>query len=317
VGIRPYALMLYDGVLYTKYRSKKKSLFLLRSCTLIKKCGVQQSIKLEAVNLIINKQNPYDVEEHIAEIYDREETTVEDVELITELLIRHQCRNVLEPFCGTGRILLPIAKLGVTIVGMDGAKMMLNRLEEKLDAEPESVKNNVSIIHSELMSYSWPAGFDAVILGGNFFFEFASLEEQQKILNKAYHSVKKGGYIFISSDSIEKELPDYWCNVGVENRAFPSGVCKDGAELKAYSKPVYVDRTKKIWKAERRLEVYENNKLTKEYSWEIQKHPIGYSEIIDMINMFDLEIIESWGDIKTRKPFSTGDDKAALWLRKK
>ena len=257
------------------------------------------------------------MEEHIAEIYDQEETTVEDVELIMELLKLHQCKNVLEPFCGTGRILLPIARSGVAITGMDGAKMMLNRLQEKLKEETDMVKNSVSVIHAELMSYTWPRGFDAVILGGNFFFEFATLEEQQRILRKAYQSVKNGGFIFISSDSIEKEMPDHWCNVNVENRAFPSGICEDGIELKAYSKPVYVDKANKIWKAERRLEVYQNNKLTKEYTWEIQKYPIGYSEIVDMISRLDLEIIETWGDIKTRKPFSTGDDKATLWLRKK
>ena len=272
---------------------------------------------MEAMKLIINKQNPYDVEEHIAEIYDQVETTVEDVELIKELLKEYQCKNVLEPFCGTGRILLPIAKEGIKVTGMDGAKGMLNRLEEKLEKENDRVKNRVSFIYAELMSYKWPKDFDAVILGGNFFFEFGTLDEQQKILKKAYESVKKGGYIFISSDSIEKELPDYWCNINVENNAFPSGVCKDGVELKAYSKPVYVDKVNKVWKAHRRLEVYENNKLTKEYAWEIQKYPIGYSEILDMIKPLDMEIIETWGDLKSRKSFTPGDDKATLWIKKR
>ncbi len=283
-----------------------------------RKIGIKdrKTKNVEAMKLIINKQNPYDVEEHIAEIYDQVETTVEDVELIMELLREHQCENVLEPFCGTGRILLPIAKEGVAITGMDGANMMLNRLRKKLGKENDRVEKRISLIHAELMSYNWPRGFDAVILGGNFFFEFATLDEQQKILRKAYHSVKKGGYIFISSDIIEKELPDFWCNVNVENRAFPSGVCKDGMELKAYSKPVYVDRVNKIWKAHRRLEVYKNNKLTKEYTWEIQKYPIGYSEILDMIKQLDMEIMEAWGDVKSRKSFSPGDDKATLWLRK-
>lgn len=273
-------------------------------------------IKTEAIKLLINKQNPYDVEEHIAEIYDREETTTEDVELILELLEKHQCKNVLEPFCGTGRILLPIAQKGMKITGIDASQGMLDRLNKKLKEKSESVKKNVSVSHAELVSYTWPSGFDAVILGGNCFFEFGSLAEQQEILTKAYESVKPGGYIFISSDSIEGELPDYWCNVGEENPAFPSGICKDGVELRGYSKPVYVDKTNKIWKAHRRLEVFKNNKLTEEYHWKIQKYPIGYSEILEMIHQLDLEIIDTWGDIKLRKPFKTGDVKAAFWLRK-
>ncbi len=265
---------------------------------------------------MINKQNPYDVEEHIAEIYDREETTVVDVELIVDLLEEHQCKNVLEPFCGTGRILLPIAEKGMKVTGMDGAKVMLNRLEEKLKEKPERVKEKVSTIHAELLSYNWPKGFDAVVLGGNCFFEFGSIEEQKKVLKKAYESVKEGGYIFISSDSIENELPDYWCGVNEENPAFPSGVCEDGVELKAYSKPVFVDKANKIWRAERRLEVYESNLLKNEYRWEIQKHPIGYSEIIEMVNQLDLEVLETWGDIRKKREFRPGDEKVAMWIRK-
>lgn len=272
---------------------------------------------MEAVKLLINKQNPYNVEEHIPEIYDQVETTREDVKLIQELLANYNCKNVLEPFCGTGRILLPIARMGRRVTGMDGAKMMLNRLEKKFADEPEKLTKNVVLIHAELMDYSWPSEFDAVILGGNFFFEFATLEEQQKILTKAYHSVRKGGYIFLSSDIIEGELPEHWCRLNVESSAFPSGKCRDGVELKAYSKPVYVDKANKIWKAERRLEVYDDNQIIKEYRWEIQKHPIGYGEILEMIKGLDLKILETWGDIKNRKPYNNGDDKVALWLWKK
>ena len=51
----------------------------------------------------------YDVEPHIAEIYDQSETYTDDVELVRNLVDRQGFLRILEPFCGTGRILIPLA----------------------------------------------------------------------------------------------------------------------------------------------------------------------------------------------------------------
>ena len=44
--------------------------------------------------------------------------------------------TVLELGCGTGRILLPIARAGCTIAGLDSSREMLARCRQKLAAEP-------------------------------------------------------------------------------------------------------------------------------------------------------------------------------------
>lgn len=265
----------------------------------------------------INKQNPYDIEPHIAEIYDDMVMPSHDVDSIIELLSQYECKNILEPFCGTGRILIPIAEKGFEVTGIDGAEVMLNKLRSKIDAKSSDIRNRIKTMKADLTEYTWPTGYDAIILGGNCFFELAELEEQEKILQKAYDSVKEGGYIFIDNDSIEDELPDSWCNINVENLAFPSCKCKDGIELKAYTKPIYVDKKNKIWKAQRRLEVYKDNEMIDEYVWEQQKHPIGYSEIMTMIDKLGLSIINVWSGTKERKEYTTGDSRATFWLQKK
>jgi hypothetical protein len=80
--------------------------------------------------------------------------------------------------------------------------------------------------------------------------------------------------------------------------------------------PVFVDKILKIWKAKRRLEIYKEHKLESEYRWEIQKHPVGYSDIINMINRHRMRIISVWGDIKTRSRYSEGAGRATFWLQK-
>lgn len=265
----------------------------------------------------INKKNPYDVEVHIAEIYDNLVTETNDVNFIIELLNEFKCKNILEPFCGTGRILLPLVQKGFNVTGIDGSEVMLNRLHNKMSKELINPNDKVQIINADVTEYTWGTGYDAVILGANCFFELASLDEQEKILRKAYDSIRNGGYIFIDNDNIEDELPETWCQLNIENRAFPSGICQDGIELRSYSKPIFVDKKNKIWKAYRRMEVYKDNIIIEEYSWEQQKHPVGCNEIMNMITKLNLSVINVWDGTIEKKNYTDGSGRATFWLQKK
>ena len=263
----------------------------------------------------INKVNPYNIEPHTAEIYDNIETQTYDVEFIINLLKKYGCKNVLEPFCGTGRILIPIAKNNFKITGIDNSEMMINCLDSKIENIPIEIRNNIKIIQGDVTNLDWLSNYDAVILGGNCFFELASLEGQESVLYKAYGAVNNNGYIFIDNDNIENQLPDSWCELNVENKK-STRKCQDGTELKGFSMPVFVDKKNKIWKAKRRLEVYKDNKIVNQYEWEIQKHPIGYSEIIKMLKKLELKIINIWAGTKNIQEYHEGATRATFWVQK-
>lgn len=99
---------------------------------------------------MINEVNLYDVESHLPEIYDQEETQTHDLKFIMKLLQNTKCSTILEPFRGTGRILLPLAEEGHEIVGIDSSAGMLKKLREKLHELPESVQERINIIQSDL-----------------------------------------------------------------------------------------------------------------------------------------------------------------------
>ena len=264
----------------------------------------------------INKVNPYNIESHIAEIYDNIETQTHDVEFIIDLLKKYNCKNVLEPFCGTGRILIPIAKNNFKVAGIENSEMVINRLNSKIESISIEIRNNIKIVQGDVANLNWPSNYDAVILGGNCFFELASLEEQELILYKAYEAANNNGYIFIDNDNIENKLPDSWCKLNVENKAFPTGKCQDGTEFKGFSMPVYADKKDRIWKAKRRLEVYKDNKIVNQYEWEIQKHPIGYNDIIKMLKKLELKIINVWAGTKNMQEYYEGSARATFWVQK-
>ena len=61
---------------------------------------------------------------------------------------------VLEMGCGTGRVLLPVARAGIPIHGMDGSPEMLAVLGEKLAREPDAVKQRVSLAEGDIRTAS-------------------------------------------------------------------------------------------------------------------------------------------------------------------
>ena len=72
-----------------------------------------------------------------------------DVPFYVELA-RESGGPVLEMGCGTGRILLPVARAGVRIHGVDRSPAMLAELDRKLCAEPAEVRERVSFSEGDI-----------------------------------------------------------------------------------------------------------------------------------------------------------------------
>ena len=71
---------------------------------------------------------------------------------------------VLELGCGTGRVLLPIARAGIEAVGVDASPGMLERLRGVLGAEAEEVRRRVRVMEGDIRSVRVPGGEGAFAL---------------------------------------------------------------------------------------------------------------------------------------------------------
>ena len=72
--------------------------------------------------------------------------------------------RVLEVGCGTGRILLPIARSGIRIDGLDFSPTLLAILREKLDHETAPTKANVSLYEGDMRRFSLGTTYDLIII---------------------------------------------------------------------------------------------------------------------------------------------------------
>jgi ubiquinone/menaquinone biosynthesis C-methylase UbiE len=72
--------------------------------------------------------------DRVAEFYDFETTLVEDIPFYVEYA-KKSGGPVLELGCGTGRALIPIAKAGIEIWGLDISKSMLEIAKKEVDTK--------------------------------------------------------------------------------------------------------------------------------------------------------------------------------------
>jgi SAM-dependent methyltransferase len=85
---------------------------------------------------------------------------------------------VLELGCGTGRVLIPIARAGVEIVGLDNSPAMLEVCRRKLAAEPPEVQARAHLVSSSMTEFSMPRMFRLAFIPFRPFQHLLTVEDQ-------------------------------------------------------------------------------------------------------------------------------------------
>ena len=86
--------------------------------------------------------------------------------------------EVLELGCGTGRVLIPTARSGVEITGLDLSPDMLKVCRKKLEAEPEEVRARVRLVEADMRQFELSRTFRLVTLPFRPFQHLTTVEAQ-------------------------------------------------------------------------------------------------------------------------------------------
>jgi len=92
--------------------------------------------------------------------------------------------TVLELGCGTGRVLVPLARAGVEITGLDLCAPMLERCEAKLVAETREVRERVQLVPADMTSFDLGRRFAAVLCPFAGFQQLRTVEQQLACLGR-------------------------------------------------------------------------------------------------------------------------------------
>jgi SAM-dependent methyltransferase len=152
---------------------------------------------------------------------------------------------VLEVGCGTGRILIPTARAGIEIVGLDLSPHMLAVCRDRLQEEPQEVQSRVQLVEADMRQFSLGQAFKLVTTPFRPFQHLTTVEDQMACLACIHRHLVKGGQLILDifNPSLESLTTD---DVGQEMGNEPEFTTPDGRRVVRRHKIVSRDRFNQI-----------------------------------------------------------------------
>ena len=132
--------------------------------------------------------------EFVAEFYDhfRDYAQRQDVAFYVGLA-KESGGPVLELGCGTGRVLIPTARAGIQITGLDLSEHMLDICRQKLGQEAPDVQARVQLAHADIRGFDMGRRFRLSTIPFRPFQHLVTVEEQLACLSCVHRHLEPGG----------------------------------------------------------------------------------------------------------------------------
>jgi len=131
----------------------------------------------------------------VADMYDQKVTETNDVDFLLSI-IGDTPKQILEVCCGSGRVLVPLAKAGHIVSGLDADEYMLRKIPKKAEG-----LDNIQWKEADAVRGDWGKDFDVVVLAGNILYNIVSdmdyAKSQELFIQKAASVLVPGGYVYI------------------------------------------------------------------------------------------------------------------------
>jgi SAM-dependent methyltransferase len=102
---------------------------------------------------------------------------------------------ILELGCGTGRVLVPLAREGHRITGLELSDVMLAEARAKVDAE--QVAERVTLVQGDMREFDIPARFGLAIIPINTFMHCYDTQQQLSCLRCTRRHLQSGGQLVV------------------------------------------------------------------------------------------------------------------------
>jgi len=104
---------------------------------------------------------------------------------------------VLELGCGTGKVLIPIARSGVEVWGLDLSEGMLDVAKKKIQLLDKEVASRITLLKGDMRNFSIPKKFNLITVPFCSFQLLTTIEDQKKTLRCVHHHLTKKGLFII------------------------------------------------------------------------------------------------------------------------
>ena len=130
-----------------------------------------------------------------ARYYDADYGAIDDDVPFYRELARRTGGPVLEVMCGSGRLLLPLAREGLRLAGVDVSAAMLQLARERLSAA--GLSERVELLEADIRERAPDGPFGLAIVAINSFMHLAGTHDQLAALARIHAALRPGGLLAI------------------------------------------------------------------------------------------------------------------------
>jgi SAM-dependent methyltransferase len=143
---------------------------------------------------MVKNAGGYEDYKFVAELYDYVPPYQDrqDVKFYVEMAKELQ-GPVLEIGCGTGRVLIPTARAGIEIVGLDLSTHMLDICRQRLEQEGEDVKAKVRLVEADMRDFELSRKFQLITIPFRPFQHLTTTKDQIACLTAVRSHLNTGG----------------------------------------------------------------------------------------------------------------------------
>ena len=119
----------------------------------------------------------------VARFYDAENRDKTDDLAMYSRLAAERPGPILDVGCGSGRVLIHLARENRRVYGIDSDRQMLARLEGKLDARPR-LRDYIAYVNADVLQHECDRQFSLILLSYNALMHFIEQERQIALLRR-------------------------------------------------------------------------------------------------------------------------------------
>jgi len=209
-------------------------------------------------------------------------------------LARERGGPVLEIGCGTGRVLLPIAREGIEIHGVDNSGPMLSVLKQALNAEPPEVRDKVTLHSADMREFRLHRRFSLVTI------PFRPMQHMHTVPDQMAALVTAGAHVaapgILTFDVFYPKFEILHVGMGEERlEAEWSPASTPDVVIRRYVRKEVVDKINQTYTLTFIFRSFREGKLISEESESLTMSYYTYPHLRALFRLAGLEVVAEYG----------------------
>ena len=217
---------------------------------------------------------------------------------------------ILELGCGTGRVLIPLARAGADITGLDLSARMLARCRVKLRSEPPQVRERVGLVEADMASFDLGRRFAAITCPFGGFQQLRTVEQQLACLDRCREHLLPRGTLVLDLPNPDPAPAAYAGEQAADGEATAETVdWTDGRRIRWWVTVTGYERAEQRNECELTFEVIAPGGATQRLTETISLRYVFRYELEHLLVRAGFRVVALYGDYD-RSPF--GDAAPAM-----